>query len=94
MDIALSLPKTIKIWERGQLTIPREIREKTGLNEATMVSIFSVGTSLIITPKKLLRLSLSKEIAESMKQQKITLKQLLSDLKKQRITYNKQKYGI
>ena len=94
MDIALSLPKTVKIWERGQLTIPREIREKTGLNEATMVSIFSVGTSLIITPKKLLRLSLSKEIAESMKQQKITLKQLLSDLKKQRITYNKQKYGI
>lgn len=77
-----------------KLTIPREIREKTGLNEATMVNIFSVGTSLIITPKKLLRSSLSKEIAESMKQQKITLKQLLSDLKKQRITYNKQKYGI
>ena len=94
MNIGLTLPKTIKVWSRGQLTIPREIREKTGLDEGGVVNIFSVGSSLVITPKKLLRPSLSKQVEESMRQQKITLKELLADLKKQRATYNKEKYGI
>jgi bifunctional DNA-binding transcriptional regulator/antitoxin component of YhaV-PrlF toxin-antitoxin module len=39
-----TLPRTVKMWGRGQLTIPRDIREEIGFGENTVASI--VGISL------------------------------------------------
>lgn len=87
-------PKTIKIWERGQLTIPKEVREDLDLNDFSMVNIFRVGKNIIITPKKLLRANLARKIERAMKKEKITLKDLLSDLEKERGRYNRENYRI
>ena len=40
-----------EIKARGQLTIPKKIRERSALEEGQVVSIIPVGGSLIITPK-------------------------------------------
>lgn len=87
-------PKTIKIWERGQLTIPKEVREDLDLNDFTMVNIFRIGKNIIITPKKLLRANLARKVQKAARKEKTTLKDLLSDLEKERERYNRENYRI
>jgi AbrB family looped-hinge helix DNA binding protein len=45
----------MKVGERGQITIPKEIRERFGLRPSTDVEFRIVGGSIILkkTPKKL-----------------------------------------
>ena len=88
-----TLPKAVKIWGRGQLTIPKEVREVLKLDEDSQLNVFVVGQCLVLTPKPLMRSSLSKEIGKSMKAKGITLQNLLNDLKVERQRFIKKKYG-
>jgi AbrB family looped-hinge helix DNA binding protein len=44
---------TAQIKARGQLTIPKKIREMSHMEEGSVVSIVPVGDSLVITPKRI-----------------------------------------
>lgn len=88
-----TIPKSVKIWGSGQLTIPKDIRDNLDLNEDSQVNIFVIGKSVIMTPKKLLRASLSKKIEKSMKKENISLNDLLSDLKIERKNYVEKKFS-
>lgn len=87
-------PKAIKVWRRGQLTIPKELRQALHLEGDSQLSAFVVGSCLVLTPKRLLRRPLAREIERSMKAQGLTLDDLLNDLKKQRRRYNREVYGL
>ena len=86
-------PKTIQLRERGQLTLPKEVREEIGVGERAMLSIFTIGDALVLTTKKLIRADLAAEFQRKMGEQKLTLKDLLTDLKEQRTRYVKETYG-
>lgn len=51
--------KSMKIRERGQVTIPKEIRERFGLNQATEVQ-FPVEKDLVVLQKTPAKLKLDK----------------------------------
>jgi len=86
-------PKSVKLWGSGQLTIPKEIREALHLNKETKINVFAVGRCLVMTPKPLLRRSLAKKAQKEMREKKISLKDLLADLKNERRRYMKKNYG-
>ena len=41
---------TIKIGRRGQITIPREIRRKLGLNQGDQITVIAEGEQVILRP--------------------------------------------
>jgi bifunctional DNA-binding transcriptional regulator/antitoxin component of YhaV-PrlF toxin-antitoxin module len=86
-------PRIITIRERGQLTIPQDIREELKLGKNTPVTLFQVGNALIITSKRLQRASLARQGEEEMKRKGITLEELLDDLRTQRERYFDETYG-
>ena len=88
-----TLPKAVKLWGRGQLTIPKEVREALKLEEEGQLTVFVVGRCLVLTPKRLLRSSLAKDVEKTMKAQGLTLEDVLSDLKNERRRYNKEAYA-
>ena len=87
MEAMATVPKLVRIRSRGQLTIPQEMREALRLDESTGLNIFRVGKVLILSPKRLQRASLAKEVEREMKRQGLTLKDLISDLRVQRKKY-------
>ena len=89
-----TLPKPVKLWGRGQLTIPKDVREALNLDDTSQLNIFVVGRCLILTPKRLLRGSLAKDIETTMKEKGLSLDDLLDELKEQRRRYNREKYGL
>jgi bifunctional DNA-binding transcriptional regulator/antitoxin component of YhaV-PrlF toxin-antitoxin module len=92
MENMATAPKLVRVRSRGQLTIPQDMREALSLDENTGLSIFRVGKVLIMSPKRLQRASLAKEVEREMKRQKLTLKDLISDLRVQREKYLAEAY--
>ncbi len=92
MESIATAPKLVRVRSRGQLTIPQDMREALSLDENTGLNIFRVGKVLIMSPKRLQRASLAKEVEREMKRQKLTLKDLLSDLRVQREKYLAEAY--
>ena len=88
-----TLPKAVKLWGRGQLTIPKELRQALNLDDDTILSVFMVGRCLVLTPKRLVRASLAKDIERTMKAKGLSLEELLSDLRAERQRYNRQAYA-
>jgi len=68
------------------------MREALSLDESTGLNIFRVGKVLILSPKRLQRASLAKEVEREMKRQGLTLKNLISDLRTQREKYLAETY--
>ena len=88
-----TIPKPVKLWGRGQLTIPKDVRQAMKLDQEDQLSVFVVGRCLVLTPKRLLGPSLAKEVARSMKAKGLSLEDVLRDLKTERQQYNQEHYG-
>jgi AbrB family looped-hinge helix DNA binding protein len=83
-----TVPKTVKLWGRGQLTIPKEVRQALKLEEENQLSVFVVGQCLVLTPKRLRRASLAKDVEKAMKKEGLSLDDVLATLKAERRRYN------
>ena len=88
-----TVPKPIKLWGRGQLTIPKELREALKLEEEGQLTLFLVGRCMVLTPKRLLRASLAKEVERAMKANKMGLQELLETLRQERQRYHREPYA-
>ncbi len=80
----------VKIRERGQLTIPAELRNDLGLTENDALNMIKVGDALILTQKRLVGDALSQKMNKAMKKKGLTLDNLLKNLKGQRKRYTKE----
>ncbi|MEW6683485.1 MAG: AbrB/MazE/SpoVT family DNA-binding domain-containing protein [Nitrospirota bacterium] len=83
----------VKVWGRGQLTIPASLRKELRLDEETTLSVVRAGDALVLTPKKLIGDAVAKKAARELKKEGLTLEDLLRDLEKQRRRYNRERYG-
>lgn len=83
----------VKVWGRGQLTIPASLRKELHLDEEATLHVVKVGEALILTPKKMVGDALAKKAQREMKKAGLTLEDLLKDLEKQRERYNRERYG-
>ncbi len=92
MESMATVPRLVRVRSRGQLTIPQDMREALGLDESTGLNVFRIGKVLILSPKRLQRASLAKEVEREMRRQGLTLKDLISDLRVQRKKYLAEAY--
>jgi len=81
------------IKSRGQLTIPKKIRESSHLEEGQVVSVIPVGDSVIITPKRLELDEARRQIRKIMKASGLSEKDLLKGLGEERELLYKEIYG-
>jgi AbrB family looped-hinge helix DNA binding protein len=91
MDTIKASPAEIKA--RGQLTIPKKIREASHLEEGQSVTIIPVGDSIIITPRRLEIEEARKQIRKILKAARLSAEEILSGLKEEREELYKELYG-
>jgi len=84
---------TVKVWGRGQLTIPASIRKELRLEEDASLTVVKVGNVLLLTLHKLIGDAIAKKAARAMKQAGLKLNDLLADLREQRERYNRERNG-
>ena len=84
---------TVKVWGRGQLTIPASIRKELHLREEATLTIVKVGDALVLTLRTLVGDMVAKKAARAMKKAGLRFQDLLADLDRQRDRYNRERYG-
>lgn len=86
-------PIVTEIKPRGQLTIPKKIREMSHLEEGQVVSIIPVGDSIIITPKRLDLDEARREIRKILKASGLSVEEVMVGLKNERENLYEEIYG-
>lgn len=84
---------TAEIKARGQLTIPKKIREMSHMEEGSLVSIVPVGDSLVITPKRIELDEARRQLGKLLKASGLTIGELVEGLKEERDALFKETYG-
>jgi AbrB family looped-hinge helix DNA binding protein len=82
-----------EIKARGQLTIPKRIREMSHLEEGSMVSILPIGDALIITPKRLELDEARRALRRLLSASGLTVEELIEGLTQARDEVFKETYG-
>lgn len=70
-----------KMREKGQITIPANIRESLHLTRDSVLSVSMVGDGILLTPKPSVFEAVSGKFSQSAEKKGITLEGLLKDLK-------------
>ncbi len=71
-----------RMREKGQVTIPADIRESLHLLKDSLLSIARVGDGILLTPKPSVFESVSAKFSKMAEKKGMTLQGLLKDLKK------------
>ena len=81
------------IKARGQITVPKKIRDMLKLEEGQAVTFLAIGESVIISPKRLDLDEARRQIRRIVKESGLTEAAILSDLKREREALYREKYG-
>ena len=71
-----------RMREKGQVTIPADIRESLRLSKDSVLSVAKVGDGILLTPKPSVYEATSARFVKAAHKKRITLNDLLKDLKK------------
>ncbi len=71
-----------RMREKGQITIPANIRESLHLSKDSILSVARVGNGILLTAQPSVFESVSAKFAKAAKKQEVTLEDLLKELKK------------
>lgn len=85
---------TLQIREKGTITLPIEFRKKYGLEKGEILTMIDMGNgSFMLVPRQSEVDRLSNKIARQLKEDNVTLEDLLETLDKERENYYKEHYA-
>ena len=84
---------TVRIRERGQVTIPSSCRKDLGLDENDTLNMVKIDEMLILTQRKPFGDAVARKVESAMKRKGLTLDDLLANLKDQRKKYNRETHA-
>lgn len=76
--------RAVRLRERGQVTIPRSVREALELADGDMLSLVQIGEVIMLSSRQPLVPVLADKIAGLMEEEGISLAELLSGLRDER----------
>ncbi|MBN2284562.1 MAG: AbrB/MazE/SpoVT family DNA-binding domain-containing protein [Deltaproteobacteria bacterium] len=91
MQITRSFKSEIKT--RGQLTIPKKLRDTLNLEEGQEVSIIPVGDSFVVTPRRLELDEARRQIRQILKRSSCSIQEVMEGLQEERASLYSELYG-
>jgi antitoxin PrlF len=86
--------KLVRVQEKGQVTIPTEIRKKLGLKRGDLVAIVETPEGVFITPQQVLASKAFDSIGNILKEQGVSLEELIASGRDIRTDLLEETYGI
>jgi len=84
---------TIRVRERGVITLPAELREKYNIENGKIFRLVDLDGIFVFVPMVPIVPELAREIERIRLEAGLGVDELLDDLRKQRERYSKEKYG-
>jgi bifunctional DNA-binding transcriptional regulator/antitoxin component of YhaV-PrlF toxin-antitoxin module len=85
---------TIQVRKKGTFTLPSSFRQKYGVDEGEIYSYIDLGEGSLLLKRKVSQVDvISRRIARNLKEDNVTLEDLLETLDEERKKLFKEKYG-
>ena len=86
--------KLVRIQEKGQVTIPQQIRKKRGLKRGDLVAVVETPDGVFITPQQVVATKALDSIGDILKEQGLSLAELIVQGRDIRSDLLQETYGI
>lgn len=86
--------QVVRVQEKGQVTIPQEIREKLGLKKGDLVTFVETEQGIVIKPVEVIVSEALDEIGQALKEKGFTLEELMERGREIRGKLIEKEYGI
>ncbi|HLC29737.1 MAG TPA: AbrB/MazE/SpoVT family DNA-binding domain-containing protein [Dehalococcoidia bacterium] len=90
----MSERKLVRIQEKGQVTLPSELRKKLGLKKGDLVAVVETDNGVLITPQEVLATKALDAIGEALRKKGLSLEELIGSGREERAQLIQEKYGI
>ncbi len=87
-------PKLVRVQEKGQVTLPADVRRKLGLKKGDFVSVAETDDGILITPQEVFANKLLDQIGDALRAKGLTLDDLIESGREIRGQIVQEKYGI
>jgi antitoxin PrlF len=86
--------KLVRMQEKGQVTIPTEIRKKLGLKQGDLVAVMETPEGVFITPQQVIATKALDSIGDILKEQGVSLAELIAAGRDIRTDLLQETYGL
>jgi antitoxin PrlF len=86
--------KLVRIQEKGQVTLPVEVRKKLGLKKGDLVSVVETPEGVLIKPQQVLATQALDRIGEALKATGLSLDELIESGRSERAEIIRKTYGL
>ena len=86
--------KFVRVQEQGQVTLPTEVRKRLGIKKGDLVAVTETPEGLLITPQEVLASSALDRIGAVLREQGLSLDELIESGREERGRIIEEKYGI
>ncbi len=84
---------TVQVRQRGTLTLPADVREKYGIKPGDTFQLVDLDGILVFTPMVSMVPELAREIERARLEAGLSIEELLTSLREQRVRYYHETYG-
>ena len=86
--------RLVRVQEKGQVTLPAEVRKSLGLKKGDLVAITQTADGVLITPSEVIASRALDRIGEALRSQGLTLEELIESGREERGKLIEEHYGI
>ena len=83
----------VRVQEKGQVTLPTELRKKLGLKKGDLVEVAETPQGLLITPQQAVATRALDEIGAALRERGVTLEELIESGREIRGELITEQYG-
>jgi antitoxin PrlF len=90
----VSIPKLVRVQEKGQVTLPAEVRKRLGLKKGDLVAVVATPEGALIMPQEIIATKALDQIGAILKEQGLSLEELIEAGRGEREALLRELYGI
>jgi AbrB family looped-hinge helix DNA binding protein len=87
-------PKLVRIQEKGQVTLPAEVRRNLGLKKGDLVAVEETDEGILISPQRAVALKALDRIGQVLREQGADLDEMIESGREIRGEIVREKYGL
>jgi AbrB family looped-hinge helix DNA binding protein len=92
--MAIQERRFVRVQEKGQVTLPADLRRKLGLKKGDLVAVVETEDGVLITPQEAIALKALDKLGAMLKEKGITLDELMDSGREIRGQIAKEKYNV
>ena len=86
--------RLVRVQEKGQVTLPAEVRRKLGLKKGDLVAVLETPDGVLITPQEVIATKSLERLGEVIREQGLSLDEFIETGREVRGQMLKEKYGV